>query len=431
MRGPAGDGGQARGGGAARVRDRVGPVRAGCARPSGPVCSCPGPRPRAWPTGPPATSAPAGQEGRRGPGNRGAVPRSDSSPSTCAPGSGRSPASWLPRSLGAPVPGHRARPGGAGLGSGQRRAARGPSCWPGTSTPRCRPELAGRVDVLCANVPCPAGPSPPCLATSATTSRGCPWTAAPTALTCSAAWPGGPALLVFGGALRRDRRRTRPRRRPPWSPRPAWPAVVVHQDLVGRDRPGRHAAMRRPRPPDHPRLQGRGAVAGAGRGGQRDHRQRRAGRALTDTLYGVGCDPFNPSAVDALFQAKQRGRDLLPAGAGATWRQAIGLVDEVTDQAQALIAAWWPGPLTLVLRRPPGSAGTSATRGARWPCACPSRTSLALIQQTGPWPCPVPTAPASRPRARSRPSSSSSASTSGSSSTPDRPPTGRPVPSST
>jgi len=30
----------------------------------------------------------------------------------------------------------------------------------------------------------------------------------------------------------------------------------------------------------------------------------------TDTLYGVGCDPFNPSAVDALFKAKQRGRDL-------------------------------------------------------------------------------------------------------------------------
>ncbi|HEV2824182.1 MAG TPA: Sua5/YciO/YrdC/YwlC family protein, partial [Actinomycetota bacterium] len=23
----------------------------------------------------------------------------------------------------------------------------------------------------------------------------------------------------------------------------------------------------------------------------------------TDTLYGVGCDPFNPSAVDALFKA--------------------------------------------------------------------------------------------------------------------------------
>ena len=34
----------------------------------------------------------------------------------------------------------------------------------------------------------------------------------------------------------------------------------------------------------------------------------------TDTLYGVGCDPFNASAVDALFQAKQRGRDRIVDG---------------------------------------------------------------------------------------------------------------------
>ena len=105
----------------------------------------------------------------------------------------------------------------------------------------------------------------------------------------------------------------------------------------------------------------------------------------TDTLYGVGCDPFNPSAVDALFQAKRRGRDLPLPVLVHTWRQAIGLVDEVTDQAQALIAAWWPGPLTLVLREAPGigwdlgdSRGTVAVR-------MPKQTfTLALIQRTGP-----------------------------------------------
>ena len=105
----------------------------------------------------------------------------------------------------------------------------------------------------------------------------------------------------------------------------------------------------------------------------------------TDTLYGVGCDPFNPSAVDALFKAKRRGRDLPLPVLVHTWRQAIGLVDEVTDQAQALIAAWWPGPLTLVLREAPGigwdlgdSRGTVAVR-------MPKQTfTLALIQRTGP-----------------------------------------------
>jgi L-threonylcarbamoyladenylate synthase len=105
----------------------------------------------------------------------------------------------------------------------------------------------------------------------------------------------------------------------------------------------------------------------------------------TDTVYGIGCDPFNPSAVDALFTAKQRGRDLPLPVLVHTWRQAVGLVEEIDDQAQALIAAWWPGPLTLVFREASGigwdlgeSRGTVAVR-------MPKQTfALALIQRTGP-----------------------------------------------
>ena len=105
----------------------------------------------------------------------------------------------------------------------------------------------------------------------------------------------------------------------------------------------------------------------------------------TDTLYGVGCDPFNASAVQALFDAKGRGRDLPLPVLVHNWRQAIGLVEEVNEQAQALIAAWWPGPLTLVFREAAGigwdlgdSQGTVAVR-------MPKQTfALALIQRTGP-----------------------------------------------
>jgi tRNA threonylcarbamoyl adenosine modification protein (Sua5/YciO/YrdC/YwlC family) len=105
----------------------------------------------------------------------------------------------------------------------------------------------------------------------------------------------------------------------------------------------------------------------------------------TDTLYGVGCDPFNASAVEALFKAKGRGRDLPLPVLVHTWRQAIGLVEDLPEQARSLIAEFWPGPLTIVLREAPGigwdlgySRGTVAVRMPRQDFA------LALIERTGP-----------------------------------------------
>lgn len=105
----------------------------------------------------------------------------------------------------------------------------------------------------------------------------------------------------------------------------------------------------------------------------------------TDTVYGIGCDPFNASAVDALFKAKARGRDLPLAVLVHSWRQAIGLVEDVTEPARSLIAEFWPGPLTIVLPESPGigwdlgySRGTVAVRMPKHDFA------LALIERTGP-----------------------------------------------
>ena len=105
----------------------------------------------------------------------------------------------------------------------------------------------------------------------------------------------------------------------------------------------------------------------------------------TDTVYGVGGDPFNASAVEALFAAKGRGRNLPLPVLVHTWRQVTGLVEEIPEPAQALFAAWWPGPLTVVLRQAPGigwdlgdSRGTVAVRMPKQDFA------LALVQRTGP-----------------------------------------------
>lgn len=82
-----------------------------------------------------------------------------------------------------------------------------------------------------------------------------------------------------------------------------------------------------------------------------------AGRIVafpTDTVYGVGAHGLLPAAVERLYVAKRRPRDkaipLLIAGAEALLQVAL----DVPDVAYALAERFWPGALTLVLRRAAG-----------------------------------------------------------------------------
>ena len=72
----------------------------------------------------------------------------------------------------------------------------------------------------------------------------------------------------------------------------------------------------------------------------------------TETVYGLGAAARSPLAVRRIYAAKGR-----PAGHPLIVH--LGSVDEVwqwgvaTDAARALAKAFWPGPLTLILRRAP------------------------------------------------------------------------------
>jgi tRNA threonylcarbamoyl adenosine modification protein (Sua5/YciO/YrdC/YwlC family) len=105
----------------------------------------------------------------------------------------------------------------------------------------------------------------------------------------------------------------------------------------------------------------------------------------TDTVYGVGADPFNPLAVDRLLLAKGRGRNMPVPVLVGSWRTVNGLVDDLPPVANELIAAFWPGPLTIVLRTGSGitwdlgeAKGTVAVRMPLHPVA------LELLAETGP-----------------------------------------------
>lgn len=84
----------------------------------------------------------------------------------------------------------------------------------------------------------------------------------------------------------------------------------------------------------------------------------------TDTVYGVGADAFNPNATGRVFEAKQRPRSMPLPVLVARPRQAWALCSEVPRRAQDLVAAFWPGPLTLILPEADGlSWDLGETRG--------------------------------------------------------------------
>lgn len=86
----------------------------------------------------------------------------------------------------------------------------------------------------------------------------------------------------------------------------------------------------------------------------------------TETVYGLAADAGNASAVRGIFQAKGRPIDHplivhIPPAEGNDWRAAVApLAHSVPDFAVALMAAFWPGPLTLILPRRPEVAAVAA-----------------------------------------------------------------------
>jgi L-threonylcarbamoyladenylate synthase len=89
----------------------------------------------------------------------------------------------------------------------------------------------------------------------------------------------------------------------------------------------------------------------------------------TDTVYGLGCDPFNVEAVDKVFKAKGRERKALPVLASSI--ADVSKIAQLDERARKVASRFWPGAITLVLpKKPPlPSAVTcgSSTVGVRVP----------------------------------------------------------------
>ncbi|HET8642388.1 MAG TPA: L-threonylcarbamoyladenylate synthase [Pseudonocardiaceae bacterium] len=114
----------------------------------------------------------------------------------------------------------------------------------------------------------------------------------------------------------------------------------------------------------------------------------RAGRLVvlpTDTVYGLGCDAFDAAAVQTLLEVKGRGRQMPVPVLVGSWNSVDGLVLTVPRPARALIEAFWPGGLSLVLTHAPSltwnlgdTRGTVMLRMPLHPVA------IELLREVGP-----------------------------------------------
>ena len=104
----------------------------------------------------------------------------------------------------------------------------------------------------------------------------------------------------------------------------------------------------------------------------------------TDTLYGLGADVFSLPALQRIFAIKGRPAELALPVLVAGLDQVESVALSMSNQAQELAERFWPGPLTLVMRRSPELpdlvTGGADTVAVRMPA---HRIPLALARRLG------------------------------------------------
>lgn len=107
----------------------------------------------------------------------------------------------------------------------------------------------------------------------------------------------------------------------------------------------------------------------------------------TETVYGLAADATQEAAVHAVFAAKGRPAEHPLIVHVAEAAQVPQFAHTVPPFAQALMDAFWPGPLTLILPRRPGVAASAAggqdSIGLRCPAHPVARALLAACAERG------------------------------------------------
>jgi L-threonylcarbamoyladenylate synthase len=104
----------------------------------------------------------------------------------------------------------------------------------------------------------------------------------------------------------------------------------------------------------------------------------------TDTVYGVGAHAFSPQPVEKIYQVKGRPLDKAIPLLLASAQSLPEVAQDITPEALHLTERFWPGPLTVVLRRKPVVPDIVTGGGLTVALRVPDHAfTLGLIQAVG------------------------------------------------
>ncbi|MHC5796854.1 L-threonylcarbamoyladenylate synthase [Lacisediminihabitans sp. FW035] len=105
----------------------------------------------------------------------------------------------------------------------------------------------------------------------------------------------------------------------------------------------------------------------------------------TDTVYGLAVDAFNTYGVQRLLDAKGRTRQSPPPVLIPGIPTLDALAETVPPEVRALVAAFWPGGLTVILPASPSLDWDLGETGGTVALRMPNnRIALELLSETGP-----------------------------------------------
>jgi len=101
----------------------------------------------------------------------------------------------------------------------------------------------------------------------------------------------------------------------------------------------------------------------------------------TDTVYGIGCDPYNKEAVEKVYRIKNRKQGKLFPVLGFS-KNKLEKIANFNEKANKIAEKFWPGRLTLILSLKDEKLKTSMNLENKVAVRIPNNScALAILEQ--------------------------------------------------